>query len=181
MSDINILRRLKRDDTKAFEILYNQYHRKVYNYIRSFVRDSHEAENILQEVFISLWETRNKMDETTQFGAILYQIARNKSLNALRKEVNKKHYLEYLSTTGSDFDSGTEFKIDYDEMEFFVRKFIRNLPDRRRDIFLCSFDEGLTYREIALKLSISENTVDTQIRNALEYLRENILKYFGTK
>jgi RNA polymerase sigma-70 factor (ECF subfamily) len=66
-------------------------------------------------------------------------------------------------------------------MEFFVRKFIRNLPDRRRDIFLCSFDEGLTYKEIALKLSISENTVDTQIRNALEYLRENILKYFGTK
>ena len=181
MSDSNILRRLKRDDTKAFEIIYNQYHLKVYNYIRSFVRDPHEAENILQEVFISIWETRYLMDETTQFGAILYQIARNKSLNALRKEVNKKHYLEYISVTGSDSDPGTELKIDYNELEFFVRKFIRDLPDRRRDIFLYSFEEGLTYKEIALKLSISENTVDTQIRNALDYLRENILKYFGTK
>jgi RNA polymerase sigma-70 factor (ECF subfamily) len=181
MSDINILRRLKRGDTKAFEIIYNQYCLKVYNYIRSFVRDSHEAENILQEVFISLWETRYMMDETAQIGALLYLIAKNKSLNALRKEVNKKHFLEYLSVAGSISDSDTELKIEYNEMEFFVRKFIRNLPDRRRDIFLCSFDEGLTYKEIALKLSISENTVDTQIRNALEYLRENILKYFGTK
>ncbi len=181
MSDSIILRRLRRDDTKAFEILYNKYYLKVYNFIRSFIRDSNEAENILQEVFISIWETRHKMDEITQFGAILYQIAKNKSLNALRKEVNKKHYLEYLSATGSDSDSGTEFKIDYDEMEFFVRKFIRDLPDRRRDIFLCSFDEGLTYKEIAQKLSISENTVDTQIRNSLDVLRKNILKYFGTK
>lgn len=181
MSDSNILKRLKLDDTLAFEILYNEYHSKVYNYIRSFVRDSYIAENVLQDVFISIWETRYNIDETLEIGSLLYRIAKNKSLNALRKEVNKRVCMEYLSAASSSADSTTEIRIDYEELEFFVRKFIRELPDRRREIFLCSFDEGLSYKEIALKLSISENTVDTQIRNAHEYLRKKILKYFNIK
>lgn len=181
MSDKNILKRIKQGDTKAFEILYEKYHLKVYNYIRSFVRDSFEAENVLQDVFISIWETRYKINENMSIGALLHKVARNKSLNSLRKEVNKKTYLEYLSVISSNADSSTELKIDFEELEFFIRKFITNLPDRRREIFLYSFDKGLTYKEIAQKLSISENTVDTQIRNSLEYLRENILLHFNIK
>ncbi len=180
MSDRKILKRIKQSDTKAFEMLYGKYHLKVYNYIRSFVRDSYEAE-ILQDVFISVWETRHKINEDMSIGALLHRIARNKSLNALRKEVNKKIYLEYLSVFSSNADSSTELKIDFEELEFFIRKFITNLPERRREIFLYSFDKGLSYKEIALKLSISENTVDTQIRNSLDYLRENILMHFNLK
>jgi RNA polymerase sigma-70 factor (ECF subfamily) len=181
MSDRNILKKIKQGDTRAFEKLYKEYHLIVYNYIRSFVRDSFEAENILQDVFISVWETRHKINEYMVIGSLLYRIARNKALNALRKEVNKKTYLEYLSFISSNADSSTELKIDFEELEFFIRKFIMKLPDRRREIFLYSFDKGLSYKEIALKLSISENTVDTQIRNALEYLRENILLHFNLK
>jgi RNA polymerase sigma-70 factor (ECF subfamily) len=97
ISDRNILKKIKQGDTGAFEKLYDKYHLNIYNYIRSFVRDSYEAENVLKDVFISLWETRHKINEYMSIGSLLYRVARNKSLNVLRKEVNKKIYIEYLS------------------------------------------------------------------------------------
>ena len=179
MSERNLLKRLKLGDTKAFEVLFSKYHKKLYNYVLSFVRDSFEAENVLQDVFISIWETRHKINEDLPIRSQLYWYARNKSLNTLRKSVNKQHYIDYISRIHTDTDSTTEQKIDYEELNFFMRKFINELPERRREIFLCSLDEGLSYKEIALKLDISENTVDTQIRNALDFLRDRIVKYFN--
>ena len=170
----NILKRLKQGDTKAFEFLFKSYHKKVYNFIFTFLQDPFETENILQDVFLSLWETRHRINVETKFDPLLYRIARNKSLNCLRKILNKKNYFNYISGFYKLSEHTTERAIDYVELEFYVNKFINELPERRREIFLYSLNDGLTYKEIAQKLGISENTVDTQIRSALSFLREKI-------
>jgi RNA polymerase sigma-70 factor, ECF subfamily len=175
----NILKKIKQGDPEAFEVLFNSYHKKVYNFIRTFIPDVYEAENILQDVFVSIWETRQRINVETPFDKLIYRIARNKSLNNIRKSVNKKIYINTVIRNLPYLENTTDKKLDFTELEFLFQKYVDKLPDRRREIFLCSLKEGLTYQQIALKLNISENTVDTQIRKALQYIRENITRQYA--
>ena len=173
------LKKLKQGNPKAFELLFNKYHHKLYNFILSFVNDSYEAENIVQDVFVTVWETKHRINIESSFGSLVYRIAKNKALNCLRKSLNKKLYLDTVIQNQKYFEFSTDKTIDYKELTFYFNKYVDELPERRQEIFLLSANEGLTYKEIARKLNITENTVDTQIRNALNYIRENIAKQFS--
>lgn len=172
------LKKLKSGDPKAFEYFFFKYHKKVFNFIKNFVTEDEEAKNILQDVFISIWENKHKINVEYPFTSILFKIAKNKSLNYLRKSLNKKLFLNYIKEDLKSFEYSTDKFIDYNELEFYFNKFINELPERRREIFLASIKDGLSYKDIAKKFNISENTVDTQIRNSLNYIREKIKKRF---
>lgn len=177
----NILKGLKQGNPDAFEVLFKNYHKKVYNFILTFIKDKYEAENILQDVFISLWETRHRINIEDSFDKLIYRIARNKSLNSLRKSLNKMTYINSILHSQTIYEYTTDLNIEHAELDYYFHKFIDELPERRREIFLCRIKQGLTYKEIACKLNISENTVDTQIRHALNYIRENISKQFSIR
>lgn len=172
------LKKLKTGDPKAFEYFFFKYHKRVLVFIKNFISETEEAENILQDVFLSIWENKHKININLSFESFLFKIAKNKSLNCLRKTLNKKTYLSYIKENLSDFENTIDKIIDNNELEFYFYKYINELPERRREIFLASIKEGLSYKEIACKFNISENTVDTQIRNSLNYIREKIKKKF---
>lgn len=172
------IRKIRQGDSKAFEKVYFEHHKRVDRYIVHFIHDIAESANILQDVFISVWEMREKIDEELPIHHLLYRIAKNKVLNYLRKAVNEKYYLNYFKENNSDSDLSTEQLINYNELEEIIRAGIAELPERRKEIFLNSLDGGLSYKEISAKLNISENTVDTQIRNALDHLRKTIRSKF---
>ncbi len=174
----DIVRKIQKGDSKAFEKVYTEYHKSVGRYIMHFIHDIEESANILQDVFISVWEMREKIDEELPIQHLLYRIAKNKVLNYLRKAVNEKYYLNYCKENNTESDLSTEQFINYNELETIFRNSIKDLPERRREIFLYSVDNGLSYKEISEKLNISENTVDTQIRNALDYIRKTIQSKF---
>ncbi len=169
---------LKKGNISAFEQLFHGYYNKVHYFTRSLLNNREEAENLTQETFIALWENRKKLNDNTVIGSYLYKIARNLVMNHIRKKVNHQTYIEYVYNHSSNEDNSTQHEIDNAELEEMLLKNIDQIPPRRKEIFLLSFEKGLTYKEIAEKLNISENTVDTQIRNALNFLRENISKMF---
>jgi RNA polymerase sigma-70 factor, ECF subfamily len=173
-----LIHKVKKGDSEAFEILFRDYHQRVFHFIFHFTKNTAETENLVQEVFINIWEMRSQLIEDIPIIKLCYKIAKQKALNSIRKNLNEQVYKNYILKDFEELEHTTEKTVHFDELTDFIRKCIQEIPDRRREIFLYSIDEGLSYKEIAQKLNISENTVDTQIRNALNYIREKIKSSF---
>ena len=163
--------RLKAGDNLAFERLFNKYNQKLFNFSYRLLRSKQEAEEIVQNTFLKIWENRFTLDENYSFSAYLFRITQNRILNEFRSRINQHYYREYLMEYAENMDNTVEKEIDFSELNKIIKMLISQLPERRKQIFLLSRNDGLTYREIADKLNISENTVDTQIRKALDYFR----------
>ena len=175
-TDNDLAARLKNNDQLAFEVLFFKYKNKLKGFVVKLAPSQIDPDEIVQTVFIKIWLQRSRIDPQKSFSSFLFTIAKNEVIDHLRSAVNKKIYLvgEGLSEDlNISEESNNEAQL---EMEQKVLELIRNLPDRRRQIFELSRYDGLSYKEIAFKLNISENTVDTQIRKALNYLRVEIRK-----
>jgi RNA polymerase sigma-70 factor (ECF subfamily) len=166
--------RLRLDDGVAFERLYHKYNRKLYNFAFKMLHSRVESEGIVQDTFIKLWENRKKLDDSLSVSGYLFKIAQNKIYNLFRSRINDMYYREYLKEYAHKLETTLEEKIDQNDLFILFEQLIDKLPDRRKEIFLLSRNEGLTYKQIAVKLGISENTVDTQIRKALDFFRQNL-------
>lgn len=165
---------IKQGNTKAFELLFNRYHKKLYHFTFSLLRSKEEAEEVVQDVFAKLWEMRHELDESVSYGGYLYKATRNMSLNILRKKINARYYSESIIRDLSNPANLTYSSVDHNELNEFYKKALLKVPEKRKRIFLLSREEGMSYKEIAAELNISVNTVDTQIRRTLEYLRERL-------
>jgi RNA polymerase sigma-70 factor (ECF subfamily) len=174
IDETNLINRLKQDDEKAFNILFYQHHAKVYNLAKRFLPYKEDAEEIVQIVFIALWENRQKIDENQSLSGYILTIARHWIYNSIKRNIYRQGYLEHLQQQSISLEYVTEDIVQYNELNALVDKLTNNLPPKRREIFKLSRDEGLSYREIAHRLSITESTVNTQITKALDYVRKNI-------
>lgn len=170
----NLINRLKQDDEKAFNILFYQHHARVYNLAKRFLPYKEDAEEIVQIVFIALWENRKQIDENQSLNGYILTIARHWIYNTIKKSVYRKGYLEHLQQQNISLEYVTEDIVQYNELNALVDKLTNELPPKRSEIFKLSRNEGLSYLEIAERLSITESTVNTQITKALDYVRKNI-------
>jgi RNA polymerase sigma-70 factor (ECF subfamily) len=174
--DSELVRKLRESETPAFDQLYCRYHNKVYFFALRLHLSEADAEELVQEVFCAVWKNRTILDPDQNFSAYLFGIAHNQAHTMLRKKVLFKRYLNYLEIEPEKKSLSIEEQIDIKEIESFLHHLIQMMPPRRRQIFYMSRFEELTYRQITEKLNISENTVDTQIRQALNFLRSIFLK-----
>jgi len=168
---------LSNGDFNAFNVLYAKHHRALYFFALKLSNNPHEAEEIVQSVFVTIWETRHTIDPAQSFSAYLFSIARNRFYDMLRKRITERCYADYVLQQHNLIADDLEEQIEKKEIYEIIKNLILQIPKRRQEIFRMSREENLTYRQIAEKLQISENTVDTQIRNALKFLRKELLKY----
>lgn len=168
-----LIRQLQSGDEKSFNKLFTQYHARIFNLCRKFLPLKEDAEEIVQIVFIAVWENRLQIDENKSFGGYVYAIARHWIYNTLKKRLYQQGYIDYLSKRGT-YDFVTEDEVLFNELNMHLERLIADLPPRRREIFLLSHKEGLSYKAIAQQLSITESTVNTQLTKAVEYIRNNI-------
>ncbi len=177
-TEIQLLDQLKNGSEAAFTDLYNRYHRGIYMYLLDFVKLPPLAEDIVHEVFMKLWEARERITITTSFSAYLYRISRNKAIDALkkiskdaalRKEILESAYPELIA-------AGPESKMlsHYEDM---YRNAIARLTPQRQKIFILCKEKGKTYEEVAIELGISRNTVKEHMVQSLRFLRN----YFAEK
>jgi len=174
-SDNNLVLRLKTGDQLAYEVLFYKYKNKLKGFIVNSTPPHIDPDEVLQQVFIKIWLQREKLDPEKSFLSFLFTIAKHEVIDQLRSAVNKKLYLlgDMLTDLNIPDHSGSD---PQQEMEQKVDELIKKLPERRKQIFELSRFDGLSYKEIAKQLNISENTVDTQIRKALDFLRNEIKK-----
>lgn len=168
---------LKKSDIKAFDLLFSGYHKKVLHFCFNVIGSKEDAEEIGQIAFLAIWENRNDIDADKSFETYLFSIVRHHVCNALKRKTYRRAFLERLDNPLFDYDYNTENQVYYNDLNNLFQKLVDTLPPRRKEIFLLNRHSGLTYKQIALALNITENTVDTQIRNALNYIRP-ILKEF---
>jgi len=156
----------------ALAELFRRYEVKLYAYVSRFSKNPDLVEEILQDVFVSLWEYRATIDPAMPLGALLYKISKNKILNAVRQESRMVQVHKAYSLSMEVSRDLTEEKVIQNDYQRIMDKAIANLPRQRRSIFRMNHQEGKTYDEIAATLGISRNTVRNQMIKSLKYVRD---------
>ena len=168
---MKLLSRLKTSDAAAFSKIFEMFHRKVYGFCcKSLTKE--DAEEITQNVFMIIWENRHKIDLQYSFSAYLFSIARHQVYNAIRDKVIQKTFEKKYLEMAEDVEEPKEYDDSLEKLKAKLKQAIALFPDRQREIFVMSRTFKMTYKEIAEKLGISENTVDTMIRRSLNALRQ---------
>jgi RNA polymerase sigma-70 factor (family 1) len=156
----------------AFEQLFERYSQKLYRFSFSYLKSETEAEEIVQDVFLKLWENRAKLKNETSFQSYLFTIA----FNAIRKYFNKKIKDEQFRTniieSLSEENPSIENNLNYEALVTKLDKLIDEMPERRKEIFLKRKKEGKSIRDIANEMYISPKTVENQITEAMNFLKK---------
>lgn len=174
--DIHIFEAIRHDDRHAFEQLFRESYRPLTAYAFRFVCDLPAAENIVQDVFLKLWQNRHELVITTSLVHYLFRSVRNHSLNHLNKVKIRSEYIRMQVAGEIGHEDYSAF---YPEIGLLnkIETAISALPEKRQEIFRLAREDGLKYREIAERLDISIKTVETQMTLALKQLRESLKEY----
>jgi RNA polymerase sigma-70 factor (ECF subfamily) len=171
-----LFEKIKNNDEKAFEKLFHMYYGQLCLFASRILQDDIAAEEIVQDFFVKLWEKRKEFSIETSVKSYLYRSVRNLCLNLIEhNNIKLRHAQSVLATHEQHISDGDGFtEIDLAKK---IEESIQALPEKRREIFRLSREQGLKYREIAEKLNISVKTVEAQMGLAIKTLREK-LKYF---
>jgi len=162
----------------AFDAIYEKYCRRLYGFVIRYVKLEADAEEIVQDVFIKIWENREKINAYSSFESYLFTISYNAAISLLRKRIHEKKFLDHLkSFQHEDFVPELTDEIYFKELDTRIRSLLDELTPRQKEIFLLSRQEGLTHREIAKRLGISTNTVKNHLVSVLNFLKSNIDNY----
>jgi len=167
-----IIEKVVLGDKKAFEELYYRYADKLYYFAFRFLKTREDAEGLTQDVFIKIWETRERLDPENSFNSYLFTIAKNTIFNLHRKKLNEFAYRDYLKQHFDELYSKTENDIMLAELNATINKCVEKFPPVRKKVFELSRKKGLSYKEISDELNISDKTIETHIRLALKTIRE---------
>ena len=170
----DLLIRLKKSDEVAFSDIFMMYHKQMYLFCSKSL-SKEDAEEMVQNVFMTVWENRHQIDLQYSFSSYLFSIARHQVYNEIRNKVIRKTFMEKYAQMAKDVEMPQEYDDSMEKLKMKMKNNIDKFPDRQREIFMMSRVYQMTYKEIAEKLGISENTVDTSIRRSLTVLR----KVFG--
>lgn len=168
LSEDQLLKLLSKQRESALKELYNRYWEPLYFHAWKVLGDKNASEDVVQEVFIDLWE-KGKFGKIENLSAYLYQAVKYKTLMALRKNRITEKHLEVIKQISpvQTFDRTLHMKELHDE----ITHHLEQLPPRCREVFYKSRFEHLRNEEIAEQLNISKRTVETHISHALRYLR----------
>lgn len=171
ISDEQLIPSVRKGDHYAFNQLFHKYGPSLFSFVVSVLKDESDAEEVVQDVFLKIWEKRRELDSSLSFKSYLFTIALNTTKNRYRKKLQAEKYKQDLALE-LNFDQASDFDaIEYRNLLDYVDKIIEKLPPSRREIFILSKKDGLKNPEIAKLLNISEQTVKNQLVSAMKFLR----------
>lgn len=177
---------IRKGDRNAFNSVFKQYYSGLCIFANDYVKSFDLAEEIVQEVFLNIWENHHKIQIKVSLKAYLYRSVHNYCLNYLRNNVHRSHHtiqieelnqlsdLLFVDIPEEAFDASFS-----EEVELALEKAIDSLPEQCRTIFRLSRYENIPYPEIANQLGISLSTVKTQMSRAMHKVRELMDHYFN--
>jgi RNA polymerase sigma-70 factor, ECF subfamily len=174
-SDEKLMQEIKADNMFAFDLLYKNYSNKLYQFAYSILKSKEESENIVQEVFLKLWENRTKVEKDSSIKSYLFSIAYNSTITLIRKKIKDNQFIEYLKSLQEIYEE-PEIEFEYKELTEKLNDIVSKLPQRQKEVYLLHKEEGLTYKDIAVKLQISVNTIENHMSKALKTIRTKLGK-----
>jgi RNA polymerase sigma-70 factor (family 1) len=183
-TDITVLHELQKGNVSAFNDLYHQYSRSLYRKILWMVNDEEIAKELLQDLFMKLWENREKVDTSKSFRSYLYTITVNLVYDFFRKSNRKKEVEMHFYAMSVDYNILSEDAIESNENIQLVNDAINLLSPKRKKIFIMCKVDGKSYEEVSNELNISKSTIHDHIVKAnhfiKDYLKINIIVYLMT-
>lgn len=168
--DLGLLELIGKGDEAALKKLFNRYFVQLCRYINIYVDSHSDSEDIALDIFIYLWENRNTLSINSSPKAYLFRSARNRSLNHLRDQVKTVS----LATVSESIIEPDENSLEFQELDRLIVEAVSSLPDKCREVFIKSRDEGMSNKAIAEDMQISVKTVEAQITKALKIIRRQV-------
>jgi len=175
----DLLNLIEDDDKSAFTVFYSNNFQKLILVSDRYVKNMHVAEEIVQDMFLKIWEDKGLLLYVNSVKAYLYRSVVNASLNYVNRQKNiERHHLKIAEhLTDDDIETINE----QNELIVLLYNEIEQLPEKCQKVFKLSRLEGLKYRDIAAELSISEKTVENHMSNALRLLRLRVIHNIHTE
>ena len=168
------LKELSKDQESSLEEIYNYYYPRLYDFSRSFLKLEQGIDDILQEVFIRIWQNRRKIKDPESFNSYIFIITRNLLLNELRSRLNHKSLKEEIRRLSIAKEYEGYEQAQYRDLKNRVEELIEELPQRQKEIFVLSRNEGLSHKEIAGRLQITTKTVEYHISLSIKFLKSRL-------
>lgn len=180
LSDQQWAANIRQGSYDDFARLFHTYYEDLVRFSERFVRKPEEAEGLVQDIYVNIWRGRQNWNPRGTLKAYLFGAARNHSIKYLRERRTLRRFKDELKHWTSSEVERPDAKLDYEEFRRAVRRAVDELPGRRRQVFMLSREQGLTYAEIAAVMGISVNTVENQMVRAMKSLRSRLSSFLAS-
>lgn len=185
VTDIELFVKIKSGNQDAFEFIFLRYYEDLCLYAKSITGSKEVSEEIVQDVFVRIWESRESIEISNSVRSYLYRSVHNQCVNELERWKIKNKFVKntvenvyYNSLLPSPFSNDYPIaNLIVKELEEKINESIKSLPAQCREIFLLIREKELSYQQVADKLNVSVNTVKTQMQRAIAKLREMLREY----
>jgi RNA polymerase sigma-70 factor (ECF subfamily) len=173
-NEAHLISSLKDGSHKAFDSIYRMYARRLYAYSLQFTKSREEAEDIVQDVFVKLWTSREKIRQEDTLRSLLFIMAKHHIINAFHSKINQPVYEEYVNYRAEMSVDDTHWHLEYQEFVAKLRDAMETLPATQRKVITLSKIQQFSNKEIAEKLSLSEQTVKNSLSMGLNKLKQEL-------
>jgi RNA polymerase sigma-70 factor (ECF subfamily) len=176
-TDTDLLLRMKKGDESAFRELYDRHSRQVAAFVFHLTHSAVDAEDILQETFLKLWANREQLPSIVNPGNYIFIIARNKTLDHLRKIAQQQKLVDHVWSNISGVADALDLQMDARESQQLINAALSRLTEQQRTIFYLSRQEGLDHATIASRLQLSKSRVKNVQVETLRFLRQFLSRH----
>ncbi|MFA6702619.1 MAG: RNA polymerase sigma-70 factor [Dysgonamonadaceae bacterium] len=176
--ELFIFNRLVEGDSEAFRFLFEKYYPDLCNFVNIYLHDAVMSEEIVQDIFICLWEKKEEINIESSVKSYLLRASKNKSLNYLRNEKTKLNIYNKLANLNNSIAEMPDSIMNANQLREVINNAIDSLPERCRETYILGKEKDLSYKEIAEELGVSVKTVEAQMGKALKRLREELKPYY---
>jgi RNA polymerase sigma-70 factor (family 1) len=169
-NDRTLFTQISAGDEKAFRAIFDLYKAELFRVVIRLTKSQVIAEEIIQEVFIGLWISREHLIKVEEPASYIYRILFNRTSKYLKKEANQQRIIKAIQNTQSSSDA-TEQRVDVNETQQLIELALGQLPQRQKIVYKLSRQQGLSNDEIASQLNVSQHTVKSHLSKAIGYIR----------
>ncbi len=176
INEKTLVAKLKNNEAEAFDVLFHKYSNKLFRFAFSLLKNEEDACEIVQETFFKIWEKRNNIDSSKSFKSFLFSVSYHLIIDQLREKLKEQKFRNSLEKYFSTRANFQENRIDYDTLQTEINKAVDELPEKRKQIYKLSREQGFSHKEIAGQLGVKPKTVENQINLALKHIKTRLGK-----
>lgn len=178
ITERDLLLQLREGDYQAFTSLYNRYARRIYLKLKRLILLPEVAEELHQDIFMAIWNERERLAVDVPFSAILYRKANNLTADFYRKAARDKRLHEQLMAGATELYDQLAEQLDFKETNTLLMAAVAKLPEQRQKVFLRIKMEGKSYEEVAEEFGVSISTVKDHMTRALKFVRTELAQHY---